>query len=79
MNTQPQRYQWAFTILEIITLSCLAFAHPLLAVLGEGPEFFVVRRSEPVDVILILTILILGIPAALLLVEGVFSLVNRKV
>ena len=58
-------------ILHIAALSAVAVAQPLFDLLGQNAEFFVARRSEPIDIWLLVLALILAIPAVAFLVEFV--------
>lgn len=53
------------SILAVSSLACLAFAYPILDLLGKNVEFFVIRRSEPEDVFWVTLFVVLG-PASLL-------------
>lgn len=62
--------------LHLLALTGFALAQPLFDVLGRDAAFFVVRRSQPLDIWLLAGALALGLPLALWLVErlvGVFS------
>lgn len=56
--------------LHLAALSALAVAQPLFDLLGQNPEFFVVRGSTRLDVFLVTAALVLGPPLALLAVEA---------
>ena len=60
-------------------LSAFAVAEPLLDILGRNPEFFTVRRSSSAQIVLFALFLVFVPPAALLAVELVVRLVNRRV
>ena len=71
------RREWLIDGLHLFVLCGFAFAQPLFTVLAEGPEFFVARGSRPLDICLLATFLSLGVPALLVLVEGLVGLVSR--
>ena len=62
--------------LHILVLSSFALAQPLFSLLSGYAEFFVARQSEPVDLILLTLILSFGIPALLILFEGLVRAVR---
>lgn len=49
-------------VLHLATLSAFAIAQPLFDLLGRKPEFFAVRRSEPIDLWLLAALLVLAAP-----------------
>jgi Sulfatase len=59
-------------------LSAFAVAEPLLDILGRNPEFFTVRRSSSAQIVLFALFLVFVPPAALLAVELLVRLVNRR-
>ena len=59
-------------------LSAFAVAQPLLDILGRNPEFFTVRRSSSTQIVLFALFLVFVPPAALLTVELLVRLVNRR-
>lgn len=54
---------------HVSALFALSVAQPLLDLLGRNPAFFVARAAPPADVILLLLVLALGVPALLLALE----------
>jgi Sulfatase len=64
--------------LHLTVLSAFAFAQPLFDLLGKTPEFFVVRGSRAVDVIVFALVVVLAPPAILLGVEALVGLASRK-
>ena len=64
--------------LHLAVLSAFAVAQPLLDLLGRRPEFFAVRRSEPVDVLLLPVLLCLALPLPLILLEALARLADRR-
>ncbi|MBI2212516.1 MAG: sulfatase-like hydrolase/transferase [Acidobacteria bacterium] len=50
-------------ILHVVTLSCLAFAHPLLDLIGRTPEFLAIRRIDTSELAVMLGLLLLLIPS----------------
>jgi len=65
--------------LHIFVLCNFAIAQPLFDLLSKNAEFFVVRNSEPVDVILLILILGVLIPTFVVSVEVVAGLFGRRV
>ena len=51
--------------LHILTLSAFAFAQPLYDLLGKNAEFFPVRNNESTDILLLIVLLSVLLPAAL--------------
>jgi hypothetical protein len=64
--------------LHIFVLFGFALAQPLFDLLSKHAEFFVVRKSEPTDVVLLVIILCLVLPGILVLIEGVTGLFGRR-
>ena len=54
--------------LQILGLSAIAVAQPLLYLLGQGPQFFIAHRASPVDLLLVVAALVLVLPGVLLVV-----------
>ncbi len=77
METKERRGLLADGVL-IFLLCGLAFAQPLYDVLSRGAEFFVARRSQPIDVLFMVATLSLGLPCALLAIMALVDLVGRK-
>jgi hypothetical protein len=65
--------------LHLFTLSVAAFAAPLFIVLGAQAEFFVVRRSSALDVVVFVFLLTLGPPLLLGLLELVVGCLSARV
>jgi sulfatase-like protein len=63
---------------RLAVLSAFAVAQPLLDILGRNPEFFTVRRSSSTQIVLFALFLVFVPPAALLVVELLVRLVNRR-
>jgi Sulfatase len=63
---------------RLAVLSAFAVAEPLLDILGKNPEFFAVRRSSSTQIVLFALFLVFVPPAALLAVELLVRLVNRR-
>ena len=59
-------------------LSAFALAEPLLDILGRNPEFFAARRSSSSEIVLFALFLVFVPPAALLAVELLVRLLNRR-
>ncbi len=64
--------------LHLAVLSAFAVAQPLFDLLGRRPEFFAVRRSEPVDLLLLALVLCLLVPLPLILIEALARLAHRR-
>ncbi|NMC64295.1 MAG: sulfatase-like hydrolase/transferase [SAR324 cluster bacterium] len=71
-----EKRQWG---LHVLVLSSLAIASPLFEVVGRGPEFFVNRRADPVEIFFVSAILIFAIPAILTFIRLLLSLLSQKV
>ena len=65
--------------LHIFVLCGFAIAQPLLDLMGRTAEFFVVRRSEPTDVVLLVLLVCVLLPALLVLVEAAAGRVGPRV
>jgi hypothetical protein len=65
--------------LHIFVLCSLAFAQPLFDLLSKHAEFFSIRRSEPVDIILLVFCLIIILPSLFVLVELMAVLFSWRV
>jgi hypothetical protein len=63
---------------RLAVLSAFAVAEPLLDILGRNAEFFTVRRSSSTQIVLFALFLVVVPPAALLAVELLVRLVNRR-
>ena len=74
-----QGRDFAIDSLHIFVLCGFAVAQPLLDLMGRTAEFFVVRRSEPTDVVLLVLLVCVLIPALAVLVEAIAGLVGRRV
>ena len=66
-------------LLHIFVLFSFALAQPLFDLLSRNAEFFVARRSQPIDVIFLILILCLLLPALVVLVEMVAGLLGQRV
>ena len=64
--------------LHIAALVNLGVAQPLYAVLGANAEFFAVRRSHPVDLVLLTLLLSFGLPALVVAVESAVDRVSGR-
>ena len=65
--------------LHLFMLTGFAFAQPLFDLLSRNAEFFVARRSEPTDILLLVLVLSFVLPALVMLAEAmVFSAKCRK-
>ncbi len=56
----------------------VAVAQPLFDLLARGAEFFVVRRSEPLDILILAAILSGLIPALLMLIQAAAGLLGKS-
>jgi hypothetical protein len=63
--------------LHVLTLSCLAFAHPLLDLLGRSAEFLVIRRLGAIEVFALTGALLLVVPLPILVVALVSERFGR--
>jgi len=63
---------------HLLVLWAFAVAQPLFDLLGRTPEFFVVRGSRPIDIVVFALVLALGAPAVLLALEVVAALVSAR-
>jgi len=70
--------QLATNWLELAVLSGFAFAQPIFGLLSRNVEFLVVRRSQPLDVFLLIVILCLFLPAALMTLELAAAVIYQK-
>jgi len=64
--------------LHIYVLVAFAVAQPLFDLLSRNAEFFVARRSEPIDVLLLILILSGALPLLILILEAGAAPVNAK-
>jgi Sulfatase len=64
-------------VLHIFVLFSFAFAQPIFDLLGNNPEFFVVRRSSPTNIVLLVITLAVGAPAMAALIEWLASLIRE--
>jgi hypothetical protein len=64
--------------LELLALSGLAVAQPVLDVIGKSPDLFVVRRAGWADVVLLVVIVVLGPAVVGWFVEQLAGLVGRR-
>ncbi len=63
---------------HLAVLCAFAVAQPLFDLLGGRPEFFAVRRSEPIDLWLLAAVLCLALPLPLILLEALAGAVDRR-
>ncbi|MBI4772743.1 MAG: sulfatase-like hydrolase/transferase [Deltaproteobacteria bacterium] len=64
--------------LHLFTLSAFAVAQPIFDLLGRQAEFFVARRSEPIDIMILAAVLSLAVPLVPVVIEIAVGLVNSK-
>lgn len=72
----PKQWQRAAHLYAVYGLGVV---QTLLAVLGAHPNYWVVRRSNVVDIVLFLIVLVVAIPAVLIGIEILASKVNERV
>jgi hypothetical protein len=65
--------------LHVFILFNFAVAQPLFDLLSGNPGFFVARHSEPVDIVLLILVLCVLLPALVVLIEAVAGLIGRRV
>ena len=70
---------FAIDSLHIFVLCGFAIAQPLLDLMGRTAEFFVVRRSQPIDIVLLVLLVCVLLPALLVLVEAAAGRVGPRV
>ncbi len=63
---------------HLAVLTTFAFAQPLFDLLGRTPEFFAVRGSHTVDVVVFALVLVLVPPALLLALEALVGLASER-
>ena len=64
--------------LHIFVLFSFALAQPLFDLLSRYPEFFVARKSEPIDIILFILTLCLFLPGIAVLLEAASGIFGRR-
>ncbi len=74
-----QKNDFLIDALHIFVLFSFALAQPLFDVLSRHVQFFVAHGSKPVDVILLVLILCILLPAITVLIEWVAGLFGRRV
>jgi Sulfatase len=75
---QPSRLrELGVNFAHLAALSAFAVAQPLFDVLDESPDFFAVRGSSRQDIVLFALVVVFALPAALVAVEALASLVAR--
>ncbi|RLE36196.1 MAG: hypothetical protein DRJ61_01375 [Acidobacteria bacterium] len=65
--------------LHVFTLAGFAIARPLLDLLARNSEFFAVRGSRPLDLIVLVVVLLLAVPLPLALIEIITWRVGRRI
>ena len=81
LTTNPPVKFWrklGIHLLQIVALSSFAFAQPIFDLLSKNAEFLVVRRSQPLDIALLILVLCVAVPAALTVLETLVALVSEK-
>ncbi len=74
----PRKLSFVTGSLHILVLFSFALAQPLFSLLSGYAEFFVARQSEPLDLILLILILCLGLPSLLVFLEGAARAVGPR-
>jgi Sulfatase len=73
------RLRWALINgAHLTVLSSFALAQPLLDILGRNAAFFAIRGSSSLQIVLFALGLVFLLPAALLAIEVIVLLINRK-
>lgn len=76
--TNPSRPRWITSesryLAELVGLSALAFAQPVLDVFGKAPDVFVFRAADPADIYLFALVVAFGPPLFLWLVTAPWRL-----
>src|SRR5439155_14078307 len=70
------RRELARQLLHLLVLWAFAVAEPLFDLLGRTPEFFVVRGSKPVDIVVFAIVVALVPPALLVGLEALVALAS---
>jgi hypothetical protein len=78
-EVRKQGWEFLIDVSHLFVLCSFAFAQPLFDILSRNAEFFVVRRSEPLDVILLILVLCVLIPTLLAFLELVGGLLGHRV
>lgn len=76
-DTRQRRVAYGPAV-QVLVLWNFAVAQPLLDLLGRQAAFFTVRRSEPVDVLVLVGLLTLGFPGVLVGIETVAARIGRR-
>jgi hypothetical protein len=66
----------AWNALHLAVLTAFAFAQPLFDLLGKTPEFFAVRGSRPVDIVVFALVVVLVPPLVLVAAEAAVAAVS---
>ena len=78
MLIMQQKKDFFIDTLHIFVLFSFALAQPLFDLLSRNAEFFVAHHSEPVDIIFLILILCVLLPALVVLIEVVAGLFGRR-
>ena len=78
MPTAPVSPGRARRFAELLGLSGIILAEPVLTALREGADVFVTRRAGRFDVVGLTLLILFGLPLALLLIEELVGLVGRR-
>jgi hypothetical protein len=73
-----QKRDFIINVLHIFVLVGFAVAQPLFDLLSRNATFFVAHRSVPVDIILLIVILCILLPALVVLIEAVAGLFGPR-
>ena len=76
-DIRQENHTWT-EILLIFTLVSFALAQPLFDLLSRNAEFFVARRSQPLDIFLLVFILCIGVPTVIVGMETLLGVASRR-
>lgn len=65
-------------LLELLALTAFALAQPVLDVTGRSPEFFVYRQPTIAQMLMLVSLVVLGPPLAMWLVELRLGMINQR-
>jgi hypothetical protein len=67
-----------WSLVHLFVLFGFAVAQPLFDLLSRNAEFFVARRSQPIDIILLTVLLCVGLPAILVCITAMLGWVSHR-
>lgn len=85
VNTEPRAANRTYNFSQlkryvvVFALFNLCVAQPLYDLLSRNSEFFVVHNAKPIDLICLVLILTILLPAVLILLEHAVTLLNKKI